>query len=77
MSASNEARSLGEDLAGDASEMKQRIQDHARELADDGKEVLQDLRNKMRGQVRDRPLTTLVVAGSIGLLLGLLLGRKR
>jgi ElaB/YqjD/DUF883 family membrane-anchored ribosome-binding protein len=77
MTASNDARSLGDELAGDASEMKQRIQDRARELADHGKEAVREMGAKVRGQVRDRPLTSLVVAGGIGLLLGLLLGRKR
>jgi ElaB/YqjD/DUF883 family membrane-anchored ribosome-binding protein len=76
MNAKNEARSLGEDLGGDAAAMQQHIQDRARELVDEGKEAMENLGTKVRGQVRDRPLTSLVVAGSIGLLIGLLVGRK-
>jgi ElaB/YqjD/DUF883 family membrane-anchored ribosome-binding protein len=76
MSATNETRSLGADLDGDADALQQRIQDRARELVEDGKEAMENLGTKVRGQVRDRPLTSLVVAGSIGLLIGLLVGRK-
>jgi ElaB/YqjD/DUF883 family membrane-anchored ribosome-binding protein len=76
MSAKNEARSLGEDLDGDAATMQQHIQDRARALVEDGKEALENVGTKVRGQVRERPLTSLVVAGGIGLLIGLLVGRK-
>jgi ElaB/YqjD/DUF883 family membrane-anchored ribosome-binding protein len=78
MTVSNDVRPLGKELADDCTpDLKQRIQDRARELVDHGKDAMQDMRANMRGQVRDRPMTSLVVAGSFGLLLGLLLGRKR
>jgi ElaB/YqjD/DUF883 family membrane-anchored ribosome-binding protein len=76
MNAKNEPRALGEDLDGDAAALQQQIQDRARELVEDGREALENVGTKVRGQVRERPLTSLIVAGSIGLLIGLLVGRK-
>jgi len=76
MTTKNEARALAEDIDGDVANLQQQIQDRARELVEDGKEALENVGTKVRGRVRDRPLTSLVVAGSIGLLIGLLVGRK-
>jgi ElaB/YqjD/DUF883 family membrane-anchored ribosome-binding protein len=78
MTAINEARPLGDELAEDgATDLKHRIQDRARALVNHGKDAVQDMGANMRGQVRDRPMMSLIVAGSFGLLLGMLLGRKR
>lgn len=79
MTATNDARSLGTNLEPDTlvgAGLKQRIRDRAETLVDDGKEAVEELGTKMRDQVHERPLTSLVVAGGIGLLLGLLIVRK-
>jgi ElaB/YqjD/DUF883 family membrane-anchored ribosome-binding protein len=75
MSATNEARAHA-NVDGDIDDMQQRIKDRAAELVQDGREAIAGLGTKVRGQVRDRPVASLVVAGSIGLLIGLLIGRK-
>jgi ElaB/YqjD/DUF883 family membrane-anchored ribosome-binding protein len=77
MSATNEARAHAKDVAGDVDDMQHRIKDRATELVQDGKDAIQGLGTKVRSQFRDRPVASLVVAGSIGLLIGLLIGRKR
>lgn len=66
MSASNHARSRDATLRA-----------RSRELLDEGKARARKLGLRVRGQMRDRPVTSLVVAGSMGLLVGLMLGRKR
>ena len=76
----NEARSRGPSLdvdtdAGDG--LKQRIKDRAEALVEGGRDALENLGTQARGQVRDRPLTSLAVAGGIGLLLGVLIARRR
>lgn len=80
MSATNEASPTLETrdpVAHDGAGLKQRIRNRAHELVEDGQVAAANLGAKVRGQVRDRPLTALVVAGGIGLLLGLLVSRKR
>ena len=78
MTARNAARSHHDPRADqDDGDLQQRIRDRARELLDEGKASARDLGTRVRGQLRERPLTSLVVAGSFGLLVGLLLGRKR
>ncbi len=86
MSATNQARSYGRKLDGDVDDagdieggdgIKQRIKDRAEELVADGREAIENAGSKVRGQVRDRPLTSLAVAGGIGLLIGMLIARKR
>ena len=79
MTATNEARPLGTILESDANAgagLKQRIRDRAEAIVDEGKEAVEHLGTKMRGQVRERPLASLVVAGGVGLLLGMLIARK-
>jgi ElaB/YqjD/DUF883 family membrane-anchored ribosome-binding protein len=79
MSATNEARAHDDGLDGSeisADSIKQRLKERADELIDDGRAAVGNAGSKMRGQVRERPLTSLVVAGSVGLLVGLLIGRK-
>jgi ElaB/YqjD/DUF883 family membrane-anchored ribosome-binding protein len=75
MSAGKEARSPDDHL--DDGDLQQRVRERARELLDEGKATARDLGARIRGPMRERPLTALVVAGSIGLLVGMLLGRKR
>jgi len=77
MTATNETRSHAKDVDGDVDDMQQRIKDRATELVRDGKDAIEGLGTKVRGQLRERPVASLVVAGSIGLLIGMLIGRKR
>jgi len=42
-----------------------------------GRRAAHDAGERVSGKVRERPLTSLAVAGGIGLLLGILLGRRR
>ena len=46
------------------------------EYYEQGRESLQDLNQTLEAQIRERPLQTLLVAGGIGLLLGLLWRRS-
>ena len=66
-----------------ASTRSRRGQSSAKHLLDDGKELLANGQEaiesfgcKVRDQVSDRPMTSVMVASGIGLLIGLLLGRK-
>ena len=83
MTANSETHARDERLDGldggdaTAAGLKQRLKERADELIDDGREALGNVGGKVSDQVRERPLTSLVVAGSVGLLLGLLIARKR
>ena len=80
MSTTHDPRTLGSKLDNGASvgdDLKARIRQGADNFVEDSRETLENLRGKLRGQVRERPMTSLVVAGGIGLLLGLLIARKR
>jgi len=79
MSTTHEPRQTRKlDVSAEAlDDMKQRLKDRADELVEQGQEAVENLGNKVRGQVNARPLTSLVVAGGIGLLLGLLIARRR
>ncbi len=64
-------------LATGADDFGQRIRDGAHEALENGQEALEHLGSTVRGQVRDRPLAALMIAGGVGLLLGILIDRRR
>lgn len=70
-------RARGKALDDHADGIKQRIKDGAKELLADGEEAMENLGSTVRDQVCNRPLTSIVVASGIGLLLGVLVSRRR
>ena len=51
---------------------KETMQTAGTQVYEQGRESLQDLNRTIEGQIRERPLQALLVAGGIGVLLGLL-----
>jgi ElaB/YqjD/DUF883 family membrane-anchored ribosome-binding protein len=79
MSSTHEPRSLGSklDAASDNVEnLKQRLKGQAEDLVAQGQERLDEVRGRVTDSVRERPLATLLAAGGVGLLLGLLISRR-
>lgn len=60
-----------------ASEAVERGRAAASDMVDRGRETVDRAREKLSDRVRDRPLTSVLVAGGIGLLLGMLIARRR
>ena len=52
------------------------VREKAGELVERGKEAAVDAGEKLGDRVRERPLTSVAVAAGVGLLVGLLLGRR-
>lgn len=80
MTAANETLShpgLAPSETGGMAGLKHNLRERTEKAVEDGQEALENLGSKFRGQVRERPMTALVVASGIGLLLGLLIARKR
>jgi len=80
MSSSQDARHAGRRIDPDvetATNIKERIKERAEELVEQGQEAVENLGERVRGQVTARPLASLLAAGGIGLLLGMLIARKR
>lgn len=71
------ARSAGRRLDSATDNMKERIKHGAQELVAHGEAALDSMGTKVRGQVCDRPLTSVLVASGIGLLLGLLISNRK
>jgi len=55
---------------------KETVQAAGTQIYEQGRESLQDLNQTIEGQIRERPLYALLVAGGIGALLGLLWRRS-
>jgi len=55
---------------------KEAMQAAGTQVYEQGRESLQDLNRSIEGQIRQRPLQALLVAGGIGVLLGLLWQRS-
>jgi len=55
---------------------KEAMQEAGTQVYEQGRESLQDLSRTIEGQIRQRPLQALLVAGGIGVLLGLLWQRS-
>jgi ElaB/YqjD/DUF883 family membrane-anchored ribosome-binding protein len=78
MSSQQEARlgRTGDDTASLADDMKQRIKNRADEVVESGREYLHEAEDRLKTQVQERPVTTLLAAAGIGLLIGLILARR-
>ncbi|HEX5011093.1 MAG TPA: DUF883 C-terminal domain-containing protein [Planctomycetota bacterium] len=60
-----------------ASDMVDRGRAAASDMVDRGRESVDRAREGLSDRVRDRPLTSVLVAGGIGLLVGMLIARRR
>jgi len=58
-------------------DMKERVRERAEEIVEDAREAIDNFRESLREKVSARPVTSLLVAGGIGLLVGLLIARRR
>jgi ElaB/YqjD/DUF883 family membrane-anchored ribosome-binding protein len=55
----------------------ERVREAAGDLVDRGREKADEMRESVSERVRERPLTSLLIAGGIGLLLGMYAARRR
>ena len=67
---------VGTQLRDRAQEIGAQAQETMAEYYEQGRESLRDLNQTLEAQIRDKPLQALLVAGGIGLLLGLLWRRS-
>ena len=65
-----------ESLEDMGAQVKESIQATGTQVYEQGRESLQELNQTLEAQIRERPLQALLVAGGIGLLLGLLWRRS-
>jgi ElaB/YqjD/DUF883 family membrane-anchored ribosome-binding protein len=82
-SASGES-TLQDDLSGMADTVRaevrrelERVREAAGEMVDRGRESVERVRENVSDRVRERPLTSVLIAGGIGVLLGMLAARRR
>jgi ElaB/YqjD/DUF883 family membrane-anchored ribosome-binding protein len=67
---------MGAQVKETLQDMGTQVKETMTEYYEQGRESLQDLNQTLEAQIRERPLQTLLVAGGIGLLLGLLWRRS-
>jgi len=60
-----------------ASDLVDRGRAAASDMVDRGRESVDHARERLSDRVRERPLTSVLVAGGIGLLVGMLIARRR
>lgn len=65
-------QTLGTQMQNIGTQVRETMQTAGTQVYEQGRESLQDLNRTIEGQIRDRPLQALFVAGGIGVLLGLL-----
>ena len=65
-------QTLGTQIQKVGTQVKETVQAAGTQVYEQGRESLQDLNRTIEGQIRERPLQALLVAGGIGVLLGLL-----
>ena len=75
---------LQEALSGTADSVRkevrreiERVREAAGEMVDRGRESVERVRENVSDRVRERPLTSVLIAGGIGVLLGMLVARRR
>jgi len=75
---------LQDDLSGMADTVRKevrreldRVREAAGEMVDRGRESVERVRENVSDRVRERPLTSVLIAGGIGMLLGMLAARRR
>ena len=74
--AQNVGTQVKETVQDMGTQAKDTIQAAGTQVYEQGRESLQDLNRTIEGQIRQRPLQALLVAGGIGVLLGLLWRRS-
>jgi len=67
---------MGAQVKETLQDMGTQVKETMTEYYEQGRESLQDLTQTLAAQIRERPFQTLLVAGGIGLLLGLLWRRS-
>ena len=68
-------KDLGKDMASAARTGAEAAKDRIRSAVDSAKEHGEDAAKKLKGQIEEKPLTSVVVAFGAGILLGALLKR--
>ena len=74
--AQNVGTQVKETVQDMGTQAKETIQAAGTQVYEQGRESLQDLNRTIEGEIRQRPLQALLVAGGIGVLLGLLWRRS-
>jgi ElaB/YqjD/DUF883 family membrane-anchored ribosome-binding protein len=67
---------MGTQIKETLQDMGTQVKETMTEYYEQGRESLEDLNQTLEAQIRERPLQALLVAGGIGLLLGLLWQRS-
>jgi ElaB/YqjD/DUF883 family membrane-anchored ribosome-binding protein len=70
--AQNVGTQIKETVQNVGTQVRETMQTAGTQVYEQGRESLQDLNRTIEGQIRERPLQALLVAGGIGVLLGLL-----
>ena len=70
--AQNVGTQIKETVQNVGTQVRETMQTAGTQVYEQGRESLQDLNRTIEGQIRERPLQDLLVAGGIGVLLGLL-----
>ena len=70
--AQNIGTQIKETVQNVGTQAKETMQTAGAQVYEQGRESLQDLNRTIEGQIRERPLQALLVAGGIGMLFGLL-----
>jgi len=74
--AETQSHGMAEALSEQIQEVGTQVKETVTEYYEQGLESLQDLNHTIEAQIRERPLQALLVAGGIGLLLGVLWQRR-
>jgi ElaB/YqjD/DUF883 family membrane-anchored ribosome-binding protein len=74
--AQNVGTQIKETAQNVGTQVRETMQTAGTQVYEQGRESLQDLNRTIEGQIRERPLQALLVAGGIGVLLGLLWRRS-
>jgi ElaB/YqjD/DUF883 family membrane-anchored ribosome-binding protein len=72
MQMQNIGTQIKETVQNVGTQVRETMQTAGTQVYEQGRESLQDLNRTIEGQIRERPLQALLVAGGIGVLLGLL-----
>ena len=67
---------LRDDLAAVVDTVREGVKKKASEMVEHGRESADRLKTGLTESVQERPLTSLLIAGGVGLMLGLYLGRR-
>jgi ElaB/YqjD/DUF883 family membrane-anchored ribosome-binding protein len=71
-----EVRDKVQDLSMQAQQLGTQVKETASQYYEQGREGLQELNKTLETQIREKPFQSLLIAGGVGLLFGLLLRRS-